>query len=365
MLSIQRVLYALLAGALVLVAWTAPVAAAGTLSGTNIENFASVDYKVGGVQQVPVPSDTASFVVDNKIDLSVAVIDGAAVPVVPGDTLKVLTFSVTNEGNTAQDFSLRAANSATAPFGEPSEDFDATDVQVFVDANGNGTYDPGDDAGVYVDELAPDDSRTVFIVADIPLGLDDGDVAAYDLIATVAVGGGSGSQGADITSDDTGVADDPSTVQTVFADEAGSADAANDGQHSGKDAYKVRTAVLTVNKTAVVSEDPVNGGTNPKAIPGATVDYTIDVTNSGTRPAVDVVVVDAVPVNTAFVVGSVGATPPGGVTTEYSNDGGSTWTYTPVAGGDGSDPNVTNVRVAFPTIVQGNAGQVGFQVLIL
>ncbi|MGH8370855.1 MAG: hypothetical protein ACRESC_07720, partial [Gammaproteobacteria bacterium] len=28
----------------------------------------------------------------------------------------------------------------------------------------------------------------------------------------------------------------------------------------------------------------------------------------------------------------------------YSSDHGVTWTYTPVAGGDGTDPNVTNLK---------------------
>jgi len=164
--------------------------------------------------------------------------------------------------------------------------------------------------------------------------------------------------------DATTMADNPATVQTVFADGAGSADPANDGRHSSKDAYKGNSADLAVTKTADVSSDPVNGGTNPKAIPGATVDYSILVDNNGSVSATNVIVVDAVPGSTSFLVGSTSSTP-GGTTIEYSDDGGATWTYSPVAGGDGSDPNVTHLRVTFASIANGASGQVDFQVLIL
>jgi uncharacterized repeat protein (TIGR01451 family) len=93
------------------------------------------------------------------------------------------------------------------------------------------------------------------------------------------VGGTAGSQGADITTDDGGTADDPAAVDIVFADGAGDTDAANDGAHSDRDAYRVGAAAITVSKTSQVLSDPVNGGTNPKAIPGAIVEYTITIEN--------------------------------------------------------------------------------------
>jgi uncharacterized repeat protein (TIGR01451 family) len=352
------------AGALAIVLGAPAVHAAGTLSGTAIDNHATVDYQVGGIPQTPVGSDTASFVVDSRIDLLVTTLDGSPVLVTPGSTDRVQTFRVTNEGNTTRDFSLTAPNSATPAFGEPSEDFDGTNVRIRVDSNGNGVYDSGVDLATFIDELEPDSSVVVFVVADIPLSVGDGDVASYDLIAQSAVGGSGGSQGADILTDDSASADDPATVQTVFADGAGSADAANDGRHSSKDCYKGNSADLAVSKTADVSADPVNGASNPKAIPGATVDYNINVANSGAVSATNVVIVDAVPAATAFLVGSTASTP-GGATIEYSDDGGSTWTYVPVAGGDGTDPSVTHLRVTFASIANGASSEVDFQVVIL
>ncbi len=361
---LTRILFPIaLVGLLVIV--TTPVLAAGTASGTNIENYATVDYTVGGIPQTPVLSDTAAFVVDNKIDLLVATVDVAPVSVVPGDTLKVQTFTVTNEGNTVQDFSLAATHSATPAFGEASEDFDATSVNVYVDANGNGTYDVGVDVATYIDELDPDSTRTVFIVANIPLAQLDGDVSSLDLTAQVAAGGSSGSQGSDILTDDSAALDIAGTVQTVFADSTGTTDGDEDGRHSSKDAYKVASASLTVSKDGSVNNDPINGTTNPKAIPGAVMDYEIDVANNGTTTAANVVVVDEIPVNTAYVVGSESTTPGVGPTVEFSDDSGATWTYSPSAGPDGSDTNVTHVRVTFTSIANGATGEVDFQVLIL
>ena len=350
---------------LLLVALPAAGFAAGTPSGTDIDNTAVLDYKVGGVDQSQVASNTATFKVDNKVDLTVAAVDVAIVTTVPGAQDQVLTYTVTNNGNTVQDFSLTATDSPTGAFGE-TESFNASNVGVFADANGNGIYDPGTDTGTYLDEVEPDSSRTVFVVADMPLtGIGDGDVASYDLTAQVAGGGSPGSQGSDITGDDAASADDPNTVQIVFADGAGTADSANDGQHSDLDGYKIVTATMTAAKADSVVSDPINGATNPKAIPGATVRYTIDVDNSGSASASDVTVVDDVPANTAFVVGSAATTPAVGPVIEYSDDGGATWTYSPSADPDGSDTAVTHVRITFSSIAAGGSGQAVFHVLIL
>ena len=78
------------------------------------------------------------------------------------------------------------------------------------------------------------------------------------------------------------------------------------------------TATLTVTaavpslvfmKTVMVTSDPVNGGSNPKNIPGAEVLYTLRVTNTGlgTVDNNTVVIVDPVPANTDLFVGDLGA----------------------------------------------------------
>jgi uncharacterized repeat protein (TIGR01451 family) len=307
--------------------------AVGTPSGTTVDNAATVNYTVGGVGQAQIVSNTASFVVDNMVDLTVTTVDGAAVIVNPGSVARVLTYTVTNTGNTVQDYSL-TASPGTGTFYGVTDNFDATNVQVFVDANSNGTYDAGVDIQSYIDELAEDATITVFIVADIPIGQVDLDGAIYDLVAQTAQGGSAGVQGADILNDDNGnispggtpsdIPDDPATIQIVFADGTGSVDGARDGRFSSRDAFVVGSAVLAVVKSQAVINDPFNGANNPKAIPGATIRYTIDISNSGSTNADVVVVADQIPANTTFVSASVTTANSNGgatITVEYSADG--------------------------------------------
>ena len=45
-------------------------------------------------------------------------------------------------------------------------------------------------------------------------------------------------------------------------------------------------------KTSTVVSDPFNGGTDPKRIPGAVIEYCITVENTGDAPATSVVLTD-------------------------------------------------------------------------
>jgi uncharacterized repeat protein (TIGR01451 family) len=136
---------------------------------------------------------------------------------------------------------------------------------------------------------------------------------------------------------------------------------------------------IIVLKTAWVAADPVNGATNPKAIPGATMQYTVIVTNTGGGAAQTVVVTDPVPPNTELYVadlGGAGSGPiafsdgavPSGLTytfgglpnifdgLSFSNDGGATYTYIPVPDADGFDSQVTDLRVTPAGSFNGAAG---------
>ena len=125
---------------------------------------------------------------------------------------------------------------------------------------------------------------------------------------------------------------------------------------------------LAATKVSAVITDPVNGTTNPKFIPGALVEYTIGVSNTGVSPTDTgtISIVDTVPADTKFCIASISGagpvrfidgSPASGLTYSYtslasatdnlqfSNNGGASWTYTPVADADGCDPAVTHVRV--------------------
>jgi uncharacterized repeat protein (TIGR01451 family) len=269
--------------------------AAGTASGTAVNNLATVQYSIGATTQPVIESSptgnstsgagngtSTSFVVDNKVDLTVAELSGGYTTVSAGGTNEVLVYTVTNTGNTTQDFSLAASDQlgGADPFGG-TDNFDATPVGVFVDGNANGVYDAGSDTRTWVDELAANGTATVFVVRNIPAGQANGDISAVILTAQVAQAGAAGVKGADILTDDSAIADNPATVQIVFADGASDGgDAAYNGRFADTDAYKVGAAQITVSKTSLVINDPINGGSNPKAIPGATVEYTVTVANA-------------------------------------------------------------------------------------
>jgi uncharacterized repeat protein (TIGR01451 family) len=292
------------------------------------------------------------------VDVAVSTVDVAAVTVLPASVQRVLTYQVQNDGNASADFRLQALDAPAAAFGL-TESIDAINVNVYADFNGSGTYEPALDTQTWVDELPADANILVFVVADIPGTAVLGDVASYDLVATAATPVTPGSLGPDLVED--AGADIPGTVQIVFGDGAGTADAARDGAMSSRDSYEVANANLTLAKASVVVEDPFNGLVNPKAIPGARVTYTLDLDNTGSGAADNVSVVDAIPANTVFRVGSV--TTAG--TVAYSNDGGATWGYAPVPDVDGNDANVTHLQINYALVPGGGTNeQTTFDVVI-
>jgi uncharacterized repeat protein (TIGR01451 family) len=131
---------------------------------------------------------------------------------------------------------------------------------------------------------------------------------------------------------------------------------------------------ISVSKISSIIADPINGTTNPKAIPGATVEYLITVTNIGVDAAfADTVrVLDDGPADAKMCLidrsggpvifgdpgsnsgltyqygGSLGVVGDLGVTTddlEFSNNNGASFGYTPVDDGTGCDGNITDFRV--------------------
>ncbi|MCH8896010.1 MAG: DUF11 domain-containing protein [Proteobacteria bacterium] len=281
--------------------------AVGTPSATSISNDATVNYSSGGIAQAPVTSAPAVFVVDNMVDVLVAEISDGAALVVPGQLVanfvdpQVLGFTVTNEGNTSQDYALAAVNlgdGASVPFSAALTDSDsatsdATNITIYLD-DGSNTFDGADVVVTFLDAMAADETRTVWVVADIPAGAVNGAVIGVSLQAT--------------THDSVAAGLDPLTVATVgpntpglpvdvvFADDfpvvTSTDDGARDGQASDRDAFLVQSAVLTIVKASTVISDPFNGTTNPLAVPGAIVEYTITVTNTGTAQATTVSIAD-------------------------------------------------------------------------
>ena len=277
-----------------------PANAASAVAGTSIVNNVTVDYKVGGFAQTQL-SASNSFVVDRKISVVVAEVGNSTTTVSPGQTSAVTAFTVTNSSNASLDFGLTSANrnGGTAAHGG-TENFDVTNIKMYVDTNGNGTYDAGTDQQVtYLDEIIPDAVVTVFVVADVPLGRATGDIAGVRLTATAEAGGSVGTQGAVVTQT---VGANTAAMDTVFADTStANGNTALDGAAFAEDDYTVLSAAVSATKTSVIISDPINGSTNPKMIPGATVEYCIAVANAaGGTSATNVVVTDPLPSQTTY-----------------------------------------------------------------
>jgi uncharacterized repeat protein (TIGR01451 family) len=127
---------------------------------------------------------------------------------------------------------------------------------------------------------------------------------------------------------------------------------------------------LIVLKSVQAYSDPVNSTTFPKSIPGALMNYTIQVTNNGdgTTGADTVEIIDSIPSTTEFYADDIGGGGSGPVgfsdnatvsglsysftsladTTDdisFSDNNGTTYVYIPVPDGDGFDGNVTNLKI--------------------
>jgi hypothetical protein len=308
-----------------------PAFAAGTTAGSSINNTATLAYSVGGVAQTAVSSNTATFVVDRRISMTLTEPGNATTSVAPGSSNQVTTFLLTNTSNAALDFGLALAQpvGGTAAHGG-TDNFDVTAPTFWINTGpsvGSATFDPANSVQVtYIDELAADATRYIFVRANVPGTRVNGDVAGVTLTAQARDSGTAGTQGA-VSGETTGA--NTAGVDTVFADAAGATDAARDGQISARDDYTVSGAILTITKTSKVISDPQNGTTNPKLIPGAVVEYCIQVANAaGGATAQAPAVSDVVPAQTTYDA-TFGIKLNGTVTTGVCNADGTTGgTYT-------------------------------------
>jgi len=262
-----------------------------------------------------------------------------------------------------------------SPFaGGGTDDFDPTSIQVFVSKTGSTPYSGTNDTATSISQLASGSSAIVYIVSNIPAAQLDGDVAVEALVAQVAATGTAGygnAAGASITTDQSGSTWTPGTAQNIFADAAGTDDVALDGKSSSRDAYIVKSAKLTITKTATVVSDPT-GDVIPHAIPGAIMKYTITVLNSGSQPATGVTLADSIqPMVTsgylAYKAGSITLQDPNEGSplnsTQSCSDSGST------GGNFGTDScgftsGTNTVNAVITTLSNGQSAVITFQATI-
>lgn len=298
--------------------------AAGTTAGEVIENGATLSFQTTTGQSLSIDSSptgnsntdgtgglTTDFLVDRKLDIEVVQQDAELVSVAPDGTA-FLSFKVFNRGNDTQDILLTANNLATADAdtdvtAATSGGPDNNDALSFKICTTLPVGDPLDCTAVTsLDNVAEDGEVDVYVLATMQ---DDTQVANADLILFSLQAQVATTAGVAIATDDGAATDDPSVVQNVFAetagpgtDGAGTGDAVYDGFHSDIWAFIIVEANVTVTKTAIAVWDPFScdddadpdtaaapptahtittcTGDNPKAIPGAYLEYTITITNA-------------------------------------------------------------------------------------
>ena len=287
--------------AFALVAMTsAPALAQGTSAGSTIRNEVSVSYNVGGVtQNAATASDV--FIVDQRVNVTVNFV-GSATVVNPGQNGASLAFDVTNLSNNTVDLDLAAAlrNGTAGNIGN---------FEIYLDADNDGVLSAVDEAAgpiTFLDEVgtaANGVTVKVIVLADIGLGAVNADTFNVALTANAHAGGTVGTLGTELVES----AANTSGIDTVLFDGQGDTDQARDGAFSDTGTYTVAGAVVTVAKSSRVVSDPVNFENNPKAIPGATVEYCITVANAAgaAAEATDVAVSDDLPFDVTFIANSI------------------------------------------------------------
>ncbi|ANK11991.1 DUF11 domain-containing protein [Erythrobacter neustonensis] len=327
---------------------SAPALAAGTSAGTTITNNVSVSFNVGGVAQ-NAQTASNSFTVDQRVNVNV-VNNGPATSVSPNQTNRVLSFDVTNLSNSTVDLAL-----TTSLLGGTAANI--SNFRVFRDTNGNGLLDSAElTAGpiTYLDEVAADATVKVLVVSDISINAANGNTFDVALIADAHAAGTANTLGAQLVGTSGA---NTAGIDTVLFDGAGTADAANDGAFSATGRYTVAGAVLTLAKTSRVISDPVNLTNNPKAIPGATVEYCITVANAaGAATATNVNVVDDLPADVTYSA-AYGIFINGNATCTSGTAGG---TFAAGAGVSGRD----RISSALNDVAAGQTRSLYFQVVI-
>jgi uncharacterized repeat protein (TIGR01451 family) len=307
---ITRTLYGLRTAVVAVAAlgWWMGANAQNTLAGTQINNRATVSYSVGSLVQTPIESSPTgnmtpgvnggadtSFLVDNRVNLSVTELSTNATVVTPGVTNAAVAFRVVNLGNAPQSYRLTMTEQVgTSLFGNTDNaNFNNLVVRVDEDPSGgngtgNGSYD-GTEAATAIAVLNPSQDIIVFVVSPtVPGTLINNNFANVNLQAQTAVAGTNG--GTLMVASPPGNL--PNVVEIMFVD------GGNDASENDTDQFAVVTAGLRITKAETVLDDPFLSAI-PRALPGSHVEYLITIQNTSLTTAADGVSLnDPVPANT-------------------------------------------------------------------
>ncbi len=327
--------------------------AGGTDAGTVVENTATISYSVGGAVQAPITSAVADFKVDQKVDLTVTGNSGANIIVSPSTARATvgnkLTYVLSNDGNSTQDFKINVTHLATDNFdagtGATAAPQAPEACQFTIDGGAANAM-----TATPTVTLAKDATATIEVMCSMPNRPDvgDGDLSTIDVLATAVDAAG-------VIMAESTIADREDDVDVVLADDTGTPtdNADRNAMHSDTQTYEIDVPMLAVVKKSSVISDPFNGTTQPKRIPGAVVEYTITIENTSDSVATGLTVTDVLTAAAAgeveFIAGSI------------VNASGTGQTFTAAT----NTVEATGITVPAGTLAVPGVAVVTFQVTIL
>ena len=147
--------------------------ARGTLAGKKITNQAKINVNIGGTNYI-LNSNEDKFVVDQIVDINVKWQDVKPIDVATDENQRVLSFILKNEGNGKDNINLSSEHNTSSAFVPENR-------KIYIDKNGDGIFGEEDELVSNI-ELNADESRTIFIVSDIPDSNLTANDKAYEML---------------------------------------------------------------------------------------------------------------------------------------------------------------------------------------
>ena len=341
-----------------------PAAAIGTPAGLSVRNEVVVQFAVEGEPQPPVARQV-DVLVDELLDVVVVNTDVGSVVVNESQTGAVQTYNVTNQGNGTEEFRLVPRTTLI------NDNFDTTFSALHLESNGvlGLQLGPGGDT-LYVPGsndplLNPGGQQIVYVAADVPAGVPVGDTSLLSLDAvplTIVTGSGTDdSAQANFPAVGTpfvGLGDPPlGTTNTAAAVTAVVGTSFDPGQPTFTDLHDfiIEDPVVEITKSVASVVDPEGGS---PVIPGSVISYQILVEVAAGESASNILVVDPLPIEVGYSVGTL-------LVTGISGGNNIDDDFLP-AGVDNTGFNSTNqaIEVDFGNLVGPQSLQIDFQAIV-
>lgn len=279
-----------------------------------------------------IASNTVSIKVDELLDANVTSTDPGDIATNPGKSGNVQSFRITNSGNGEEAFAM------TVNIANGGDDFDPALQQIIIDSNNNNVYDAGVDA-VYVagsndPVIAPDQSKSVFVITSTPVGPTSGARANVSLAAAAVTGIGT-----------------PGTAYAGQGQGGGNAVVGSTGANASGSGFLVVQSTSLVLVKSVSILDPFGG---QRAVPGAVVTYSLVATVSGDGAVNNLVITDPIPAGSAYQTESM----------TLQSSAGAAVALTDAADADAGSFGGAGIAVSAGNVPAGETRTVTFKVVI-